>query len=259
MLRLNHLTTGYGRKTIGHDLCATLHPATLTALLGPNGSGKSTLLRTIAGLQKPVATSRGDGNGAITLNGQQLPLLPPGEMAKRLSIVLTYRPEADMLTAGEVVEMGRTPYMRPFAQESARDRQIVEKALSLTGTSTLRHRPISQLSDGERQRVFMAKALAQDTPVILLDEPTAYLDFPSKVATLRLLARLAHEEGKAILVSTHDVEHALAFCDELWLLGGSGIESGTPLALAGNGSLANFFNKGGIRFDNRTMRFDFQQ
>lgn len=258
MLRLNHLTTGYGRKTVGNDLCATLRTATLTSLLGPNGSGKSTLLRTIAGLQKPIITPHDKANDTITLNGRPLHILPPDEMAKKLSIVLTCRPEADMLTAGEVVEMGRIPYVRNFARGNERDRLMVEKALKLTGTEPLRDRPVSQLSDGERQRVFIAKALAQDTPVILLDEPTAFLDFPSKVATLRLLSRLAHEEGKTVLVSTHDVEHALAFSDELWLLGKNGIESGTPSALAVNGSLAAFFDKGGIRFDSRTMRFDFQ-
>lgn len=257
MLCLNHLTTGYGRKIIGHDLCATLRPATLTALLGPNGSGKSTLLRTIAGLQKPAEMPRHGESQAIKLNGKTLTGLPPREMARLLSIVLTFRPESDALTAGEVVEMGRIPYARTFSRMDSEDRLMVEKALELTATKDLRHRPISQLSDGERQRVFIAKALAQNTPLILLDEPTAFLDFPTKVATLRLLARLAHKEGKTVLVSTHDVEHALVFSDQLWLLRSDGIMSGTPHELAQRGTLQTFFKADGISFDNRTMRFAF--
>lgn len=258
MLCLNHLNTGYGRTIIGHNLCATLRPATLTSLLGPNGSGKTTLLRTIARLQKPLVLSNSQGADAITLQGKWISDLTPRELAKKLSIVLTFRPEAEMLTAGEVVEMGRMPYAHTFTRQSDEDRLMIEKAIQLTGIESLRQRPINQLSDGERQRVFIAKALAQNTPIILLDEPTAFLDFPTKVSTLRLLSRLAHEEGKMVLVSTHDVEHALAFSDYLWLLRKEGITSGTPRALADNNELNHFFEGEGISFDSHAMRFIFQ-
>lgn len=250
MLRLDHLSTSYGHTIIGHDLCATLPPGTLTALLGPNGSGKSTLLRTLAGLQPPLT-------GEATWQGSPLSGLSPRGLARTLSIVLTTHPEADALTAGEVVEMGRIPYAHGLTGYDAGGRRHVERALQLTGTDSLRHRPVSRLSDGERQRVFLAKSLAQATPLILLDEPTAFLDFPTKAATFRLLARLAGEEGKTILVSTHDVELALQFARRLWLLRPGGITEGTPRELAANGEIGRFFQDG-ARFDPLTMRFHFR-
>lgn len=250
MLRLQQLTTGYGKKVVSSQLCATLPTASLTVLMGTNGAGKSTLLRTLAGFISPL-------NGNILYGTKDITHLNPRELAKTLSVVLTFRPEADALTAKQVVEMGRMPYAQFFTRNTAVDTQAVEQALQLTQTQGLAHRYINTLSDGERQRVFIAKALAQDTPIILLDEPTAFLDFPTKVHTLKLLSYLAHSKGKSILLSTHDVELALRFADNLWLLNSSGIVSGTPSLLSSEGAIAQFFARDGLHYNHSQMRFEF--
>lgn len=180
MLTLHALTTGYRHTIISRNLNATLPQGTLTALLGTNGAGKSTLLRTLARFQPPLA-------GSISWQGTDTALLSARQLARTMSVVLTFKPEAEALTAAEVVEMGRIPYTTMLSGTTEADRQAVEQAMQLTRTTPFAHRPISTLSDGERQRVFIAKALAQNTPVILLDEPTAFLDFPAKIATMRLL------------------------------------------------------------------------
>lgn len=254
MLTLNNLCTGYGRKIIGRGLCARLERGTLTAMLGDNGAGKSTLLRTLAGFIPPIKQN-GASEPAVRWDGRDISAFAPAELARTLSVVLTCRPEADALTAREVVETGRIPYRSAFGVyllrgEAAReDVRMVSRAMELTRITRFAHRPISTLSDGERQRVFIAKALAQSTPAILLDEPTAFLDFPSKVELLRLLRHLAHSEGKTILLSTHDVETALHFADNLWLLRPDGITTGTPAELAEKGEVNAFFAPHGIRFD----------
>lgn len=180
MLTLHALTTGYRHTIISQHLNATLPQGTLTALLGTNGAGKSTLLRTLARFQPPLA-------GSISWQGTDTAQLSARQLARTMSVVLTFKPEAEALTAAEVVEMGRIPYTTMLSGTTEADRQAVEQAMQLTHTTPFAHRPISTLSDGERQRVFIAKALAQNTPVILLDEPTAFLDFPAKIATMRLL------------------------------------------------------------------------
>lgn len=249
MLTLHNLTTGYGRTPISTSLNATLTPGTLTALLGTNGAGKSTLLRTLACFQPPLA-------GHITWQDTDLAQLNARQLARTMSVVLTFKPEAEALTAAEVVEMGRIPYATMLSGTTQADHQAVEQATQLAGITQFAHRPVSTLSDGERQRVFIAKALAQDTPIILLDEPTAFLDFPSKIATMRLLSSLAHNAQKTILLSTHDVELALHTADNLWLLSQQSLTSGTPQQLAADGSIGRFFNTDGVQFDAATMRFD---
>lgn len=248
MLTLQHVGIGYGTKCIVKNLCASLSEGTLTALLGSNGCGKSTLLRTLAQLQKPL-------EGQMICKGNDLSRLAPRTLAQTVSIVLTHKPEDHTLTAGEVVEMGRLPYARWFTSVGRDKDESVERALQLTRTTHLVHRPLCTLSDGERQRIFIAKALAQNTPLILLDEPTAFLDFATKVHTLRLLAHLAHTERKTILLSTHDVELALHTADNLWLLNAEGITEGTPQALAENGAIAQFFEANDIHFDPVSQRF----
>lgn len=250
MLTLQNVATGYGKKSIARALNATLQQGDLVALLGPNGCGKSTLLRTIAGLQPTL-------EGNIMCHGKPLTHYTARELAQNISIVLTQRVEADALTAHDVVNMGRIPYAQMFTNQSAVDHQLVQRAMQLTHTTAYAHQRISTLSDGERQRVFIAKSLAQNTPIILLDEPTAFLDFATKVHTLRLLKLLAHHENKAILLSTHDVELALHLCDKLWLLRSDGITIGSPQVLAQQGFIASFFQNEDIRFDAAQMRFDY--
>lgn len=250
MLRLQQLTTGYGKTVVSSQLSCTLPTASLTVLMGTNGAGKSTLLRTLAGFIRPIS-------GSVCCGENNITHLTPRELAKTLSVVLTFRPTADALTVQQVVEMGRMPYAQFFAKSTPADAQAIERAMQLTQTQDLAHRFVNTLSDGERQRVFIAKALAQNTPVILLDEPTAFLDFPAKVHTMKLLSELAHAEGKSILLSTHDVELALRFADTLWLLSADGIVSGTPKQLSHEGAIAHFFARDGLCYNAEQMRFEF--
>lgn len=248
MISFSNLTTGYSRKAIGHGLSAYLTKGQLTALIGTNGVGKSTLLRTLTGLQPPLG-------GDICLNGKDLRTYTPRTLAQTVSVVLTYRPETDTLTAAEVVRMGRIPYRHIFSTINDADNEAVERAMQLTHTALLAQRTVNTLSDGERQRVFIAKALAQNTPIIVLDEPTAFLDFGSKVETFSLLRQLAREEGKTVLLSTHDVEMALRFADNVWLLSDM-LQAGSPEELSDNGQIAELFNiEGLIHYDaaNRTF------
>ena len=256
MLRFDHLHTGYGSTCISRNLCGQLERGTLTALLGTNGSGKSTLLRTLAGLQ-PALTLPDEASPIVRLDRKTWADYTPRELARTLSIVLTYRPEVENLTADDVVCMGRIPYSTPFNKASAHDRQCIAQAFAMTETTDFRHRRLSTLSDGERQRVFIAKALAQDTPLILLDEPTAFLDFSSKIGMMQLLARLTREQHKTILLSTHDIEPVLHLADRLWLLGAEGIVSGTPDALGTTGDIERFFCREGIHYDVAHRRFSY--
>lgn len=250
MLRLQQLTTGYGKTVVSSQLSCTLPTASLTVLMGTNGAGKSTLLRTLAGFIRPIS-------GSVCCGENNITHLTPRELAKTLSVVLTFRPTADALTVQQVVEMGRMPYAQFFAKSTLADAQAIERAMQLTQTQDLAHRFVNTLSDGERQRVFIAKALVQNTPIILLDEPTAFLDFPAKVHTMKLLSELAHAEGKSILLSTHDVELALRFADTLWLLSADGIVSGTPKQLSHEGAIAHFFARDGLCYNAEQMRFEF--
>jgi len=204
-LHFDNLTIGYRTRrrevVVASGLSATLERGKLTCLLGRNGTGKSTLLRTLAGLQPPLNSQ------LSTLNSQL-----------SVALVLTERPDLRNLTASEVVGLGRTPYTNFWGTLHEEDRRIVAEALQLVGIEALADRPFETLSDGEQQKVMIAKALAQQTATLMLDEPTAFLDYPSKREVFQLLHRLAHEHGKAILLTTHDVALAEAFSDTVWLL-----------------------------------------
>lgn len=242
MIELKNLSTGYGRHTVSANLNATLQSGRLTCLLGPNGVGKSTLLRTLCGFQPPL-------EGRMEMDGKDMAQLSRKEMSRSIGVVLTERPDVTDMRASDMVALGRTPYTGFWGTLGKEDRNRVDEAMQLVGITHLAHRMIHTLSDGERQKVMIAKALAQQTPVILLDEPTAFLDFPSKVETMRLLHRLAHESGKTVFLSTHDLETAIQLSDDLWLLSADGLESGTADSLSANGSLECFVSCNGIRFD----------
>lgn len=206
-LHFDNLTIGYrkGRRevVVASGLSATLERGKLTCLLGRNGTGKSTLLRTLAGLQPP-------------LNPCSSPLLG-GTRGASVALVLTQRPDLRNLTAEEVVGLGRTPHTNFWGTLREEDRAIVRHAMQQVGIAHFATADIASLSDGERQKVMIAKALAQQTEVILLDEPTAFLDFVSRREVFLLLQRLAHEQGKAILLSTHEIALADTFADTIWL------------------------------------------
>ena len=204
----NRLTVGYRGHRVVEDISLSLPCGRLVCLLGPNGAGKSTLLRTLCGFQPPIA-------GTVTISGSDITTMSAAEVARLVSVVLTDRPLTPSLTAAEMVGMGRAPYTGFWGRLSDDDRRLVSEAMQTVGIAPLATRRMGQLSDGERQKVMIAKALAQHTPVIVLDEPTAFLDYPSKVAVMKTLARLAHDEGKTILMSTHDLELAAQLGDEL--------------------------------------------
>ena len=246
--RIEHLSTGYGGKALSRDISATLHSGELTCLIGVNGAGKSTLLRTMAGLQPALG-------GSIELMGEPLSHYDVRELARLVSVVLTDEVPEQNLTAYELVAMGRMPYTNYWGTLRQRDRRIVDHSLSLVGMKNFAARRIHSLSDGERQKLMIAKALAQDTLAILLDEPVAFLDFPSKVGVLKLLRRVAREQQKAVLLSIHDIELALQVADCLWALDSHECVEGKPREMAQAGRLDFLFRSKDIVFDRETLQY----
>ena len=241
-MKLHQLSIGYPHKVIGQNLSAQLSEASLTALVGVNGAGKSTLLRTLTGEQKPIA-------GEVLLSGIPIQSYSRCERARQIAVVLTQRVEASQMLAEEVVALGRLPYTNLMGSLKTADLEVVNHAIRVTGITHLRQRRIGSLSDGERQRVMLAKALAQETPFILMDEPTAFLDYPSRTETFMLLRKLAHEERKSILLSTHDLDLALKCCDHIWLLDKGTLTIGTPQDFSQNKALDRAFSTPNFQFD----------
>ena len=253
MLTVEDLAIGYrtkGRDTVvasGIDL--SLQEGELVCLLGPNGAGKSTLMRTMAGMQNPLG-------GRVLIDEDDVHHMPARERAKRLSVVLTERVEAGLLTAHALVGLGRYPHTNWSGKLTERDHEVVRACIERVGAEDLAHRYVSDLSDGERQRVMMARALAQEPRMMILDEITAFLDLPRRVEIMRLLRRLARETGCAILLSTHDLDLALRAADRVWLLpkGGS-IQSGSPEDLVLSGAFESAFANEGVDFDRERGAF----
>lgn len=207
VIRLSHLSVGYSPSLpVISGINAVVRSGQLTCLTGENGIGKSTLLKTLTGFLPKL-------NGSLLLDGREVGTFSQRELARQVSIVLTQKPDIQNLTVEEVAGLGRSPYTGFFGRLHDADRTVIADALAAVGIEPLRHRMIQTLSDGERQKVMIAKALAQQTPAILLDEPTAFLDFPSKAETFRLLQRMAHDRDKLILLSTHDLGLAVRFAD----------------------------------------------
>ena len=249
-VELRHLTIGYivkgQQRIVVSDINATINASELTCLLGQNGIGKSTLLRTLSAFQPALS-------GEIYLDGTPLPVLSSRQLSKKVGVVLTEKPDVRNMSVEEMVGMGRSPYTGFWGSLDADDHQMIDEAIRLVGIDRLRRRPVHTLSDGERQKCMIAKALAQQTPTIYLDEPTAFLDFPSKVEMMQLLRRLAHEQQKTIFLSTHDVELAMQLADRIWLMEPDRLSIDTPHQLAADGSLSRFIERPGIHFDTNDM------
>lgn len=211
------MSIGYSGHVVAEGLAAQLRAGELTCLIGRNGTGKSTLLKTVAGLLPPLG-----GDIMVVDDGKESPLLTQRDIA----VVLTERINIQGMRVRDMVGLGRSPYTGFFGVLRERDNEIVTEAMKLAGLppEQYAHRLINEISDGEKQKAMIAKAIAQQTPVILLDEPTAFLDYPSKEETMLMLRSLAHEQGKAILISTHDLDVAQRTTDAAWFFSNGAIE-----------------------------------
>ena len=236
ILKTSSLSIGYDGKTIASDINVTLSEGDIIALVGPNGAGKSTLFKTFSTHIKPVG-------GKIELFGKDLQSYSPKERAKLLGIVLTERPDDMFLKVFDVVAAGRYPYTGMFGKLNEDDEKEIKVSLELVGVNHLADRVFNTLSDGEKQKVMIAKAIAQNTPIIMLDEPTAFLDYPSKIELFSLLKKLAKEQKKAILFSSHDLELLLRYTDNLWIMAkDKPFVAGQSSELLKNGVIKNYFD-----------------
>lgn len=211
MIRLDNISIGYSDRLLLTDVSASFDRGRLTALIGRNGTGKSTLLRAVAGLER----LRG---GSIGIDGRRLERLAGGEAARLVAFVATDKVRIANLKCEDLVALGRAPYTNWIGRLQHIDRRIVAESLEMVGMTGFAAKSMDTLSDGECQRVMIARALAQQTPVILLDEPTAFLDMPNRYDLCSLLRTLAHDGGKTILFSTHELDIATTMCDDIALI-----------------------------------------
>lgn len=250
-LNTNDLSVGYhGRKRTAllRGLNLNLRPRRLTCLIGQNGVGKSTLIRTLAGLQKPVG-------GGVSIHGADLERVPPAERARLVSIVLPGADHHGNLKCEQIVQLGRLPYANWLGQLNRYDYKIAMDSLEKIGASAFAGRRFAELSDGERQKILVARALAQQTPILILDEPTAFLDWTNRLEMLILLKEIAFREEKSILLSSHDLDLVMRFADDLWVIDDNrAVFSGTKTAILESGVLKNAFSGKYLRYleDSRT-------
>ena len=255
LLKIEKLDVGYktGRdyKVVVGAIDATLRAGELVALIGHNGAGKSTLLNTLSALQRPLSGKVLYVDGNVTELSQK-------ELSCCVSVVLTNNAFSN-LTVRELVALGRTPHTGFLGSMTQHDRAVADKAMELMAVSHLASRQVNELSDGERQKCMIAKAIAQETPLMLLDEPTAFLDFGSKVHLFRTMRSLARESQKALLVSTHDIELALRFADRLWLVNNGNLYEGTTDELAEKGIIQAFVGEDNVVYDKKNGRIEITQ
>jgi iron complex transport system ATP-binding protein len=247
ILSAKELSIGYDHgdsdRCIARGLDLSLKAGEFVCLLGPNGTGKSTLIRSLSGMQAPLA-------GEILISGSDFHSIPPRQRARLVSVVLTETLPMGMMDAYAMVALGRHPYSGWFGALAPEDHARIEWALGAVGARDLARRQVGELSDGERQKISIARALAQETKVMLLDEPTAFLDLPRRVELMRILRDLAHSKGLALLLSTHDLDLALRFADRLWVLNHQGeLIQGYPEAIAMSGDFARVFESENLDWD----------
>lgn len=252
ILSTSNLTIGYKSKkgvtTIAENLNLSLASGKLITLIGANGIGKSTLLRTITGIQKPLS-------GNVYLNEKNISAYKPLELAQNLSLVLTEKLPPSNLSVFELVALGRQPYTNWVGTLTPEDIVKVNEALALTQITHLATKKHFEISDGQLQKVLIARALAQDTPLIILDEPTTHLDLLHKVSLFKLLKKLTQETQKCILFSTHDIDLAIQLSDEMIMMTPENIVQDQPCNLISNGSFGNLFKDENIIFDGEKGKF----
>jgi iron complex transport system ATP-binding protein len=248
MIKLENLHIGYfqtpamGKHIVYGPLNKDIQPADMIGIIGRNGIGKSTLLRTLAGLQPHLS-------GKIFINDVESSRISRKDMSRLISYVSTEVITIQNLNVSELVAMGRFPHTGWLGKLTKEDIRIINESINLTGVMHLAHKSVYQLSDGERQRVMIARALAQDTPVIILDEPTAFLDLPARYEILRLLSDLTRNNRKTILFSTHDLSIAMDEADKLWLMTDNGLFDGAPEDLLINQLFRNLYINSQVEFD----------
>lgn len=258
VLTTKELSTGYlgaknKTKVVSKNLHLSIKNGEFIALLGPNGSGKSTLMKTLSGLQKPLS-------GDVQIANKKLFGLKAKDLACLISLVLTERIEVINLKVWDVVSVGRYPYMGFMGTPSHKDKEIIFQSLADCGLSDFQNRLFSELSDGEKQKVMIARALAQDTPLIILDEPTAHLDLPNRIDLMRMLYTLSKKTSKSILISTHELDLAMQWADTIWLMDSFGnINVGCFEDLVLNKKFSSVFDSAYASFDLRKGIFQMKK
>ena len=252
ILRASQISIGYSHKkektTVASNIDLSLEKGKLIALIGGNGIGKSTLLKTLTGIQKPLS-------GTVYLNNIEIHELDSLDLAQNLSVVLTEKLPPSNLTVFELIALGRQPYTNWIGKLTDVDITKVNEAMQLTQISHLATKKHFEISDGQLQKVLVARALAQDTPLIILDEPTTHLDLLHKVALFKLLKKLTHETGKCILFSTHDIDMAIQLSDEMIIMTPEKIEQDQPCNFITKGSFNTLFKDEHIVFDAEKGKF----
>ena len=255
ILTTHDLAVGYrnGKQqvTLLSGLDLVMEKGKLVALLGQNGAGKSTLLRALTCDERPL-------NGTIEVNGKDLLTMSQKDRSRLIGLVSTERIQAGALTVRELVGLGRQPHTGFLGRLDDEDRAIIQQAMTDSGIISKADEYMASLSDGERQKAMIARALAQQTPIIILDEPTAFLDVASRIETMRLLQTLAHERGKAVLLSSHDISQSLMLADELWLITTDRqVLTGTPSKLVAEGAMNRLFENRSIHFNDKILDYSF--
>ena len=255
ILTTHDLAVGYrnGKQqvTLLSGLDLVMEKGKLVALLGQNGAGKSTLLRALTCDERPL-------NGTIEVNGKDLLTMSQKDRSRLIGLVSTERIQAGALTVRELVGLGRQPHTGFLGRLDDEDRAIIQQAMTDSGIISKADEYMASLSDGERQKAMIARALAQQTPIIILDEPTAFLDVASRIETMRLLQTLAHERGKAVLLSSHDISQSLMLADELWLITiDREVVTGTTDQLVADGAMNRIFTNQSIHFNPNILDYSF--
>lgn len=245
MIELRNITLAFGSRELIVNASARFVRGHLVALLGRNGTGKSTLLRAIASLGRTTS-------GKILVDGEEIGDIPSAALARKVAFVNTERVDVEALSVHDLVAIGRSPYTDWMGRLTAEDEAIVMRSMRVAGVESMAQRRIDTLSDGECQRVMIARALAQDTPIILLDEPTSFLDLPNRYELCTLLGQLAHEQNKCIIFSTHELDIALSLADSIALVDTPKLVHMPTAEMVTSGSIERLFDSPYISFDAAT-------
>ncbi|WP_081661831.1 ABC transporter ATP-binding protein [Gillisia sp. JM1] len=252
MITANDLSIGYRNKSgdtcIASSINLEIEEGELVGLIGVNGVGKSTLLRSLSGVQPYL-------NGEVSILNKNLQKLSSEELAKTISVVLTEQPISKNLSVSELIALGRQPYTNWIGSLSKEDRKKIQTSIELVNIEALKDKRCFELSDGQLQKVLIARALAQDTPFIILDEPTTHLDMYHQAYVLKLLKKLTQETNKSILFATHEINLALQLCDKIIIMENDKVIAGSPKELIEKNAFSNIFPSDLIYFDNESVSF----